>query len=587
MQPAQLSAPTPCREWDVRALVGHMMGVVVNMGRARAARSWSTSLDHAGRRSAPSSAPRPTGPSRRGRRAAPTARSTSARARCPSRPPWASTSSTPRPTRGTSWAATGAGRPPPRRPRGHRARRRAGVRERPGARVRRDRPRSAGTGGARARPSSSSPSWAASRETCLTARCCHHPCLLGGGRRARRFDGVPGSFRRSRTAARRVFAVVATVIVATAAGCGNGGGGGGGQAQPSSTSKTKPAPSSSSTTAGGSTASSAAAPPSGLGAQPCQAVAPPATYAHVVVVMLENRTWSQVGGPGFSAMPYLRGLAAHCAYYGDWSETNRRQSSLTQYIGLTSGVDNPRTVNDCARHAVFVDRRQPLPPGARGGRTARNYVEGATAPCSAAGNAPEHIPALDYRGTYTDASGSHSDTDFCTLEVRPLTELDPNHLPTFAMVAPTLCHDGHDCPNARWTSGCVASSNRSSTAPTTRAVTPRSSCSGTRTIPFPTCSSHRARGPALDPVPRRTPPPSPRWRRSSASQCSNGVSSRGRPTSAPRPGSRSGRRFGAAWAHDDRLRRLVPDRLAAGVSEDDHDRDQEDAHARDRCRRTG
>jgi uncharacterized protein (TIGR03086 family) len=33
VQPAQLSAPTPCREWDVRALVGHMMGVVVNMGR--------------------------------------------------------------------------------------------------------------------------------------------------------------------------------------------------------------------------------------------------------------------------------------------------------------------------------------------------------------------------------------------------------------------------------------------------------------------------------------------------------------------------------------------------------------------------
>lgn len=29
----QLDAPTPCREWDVRALVTHTMGVVVNMGR--------------------------------------------------------------------------------------------------------------------------------------------------------------------------------------------------------------------------------------------------------------------------------------------------------------------------------------------------------------------------------------------------------------------------------------------------------------------------------------------------------------------------------------------------------------------------
>jgi uncharacterized protein (TIGR03086 family) len=32
VQPAQLDAPTPCRDWDVRTLVGHMTGVVVNMG---------------------------------------------------------------------------------------------------------------------------------------------------------------------------------------------------------------------------------------------------------------------------------------------------------------------------------------------------------------------------------------------------------------------------------------------------------------------------------------------------------------------------------------------------------------------------
>ena len=243
-----------------------------------------------------------------------------------------------------------------------------------------------------------------------------------------------------------MLAVVTTVILVTAAGCG-GGGGGGGQAQPSPTSKAKPAPPSSTTTAT-STPSNAAAPPSGLGAQPCQGVAAPSTYAHVVVVMLENRTWSAVGGPGFSAMPYLAGLAAYCAYYADWSETNRRQSSLTQYIGLTSGVDNPRTVNDCSPSTRCSSTDDNLFRQVRqAGGTARNDVEGATAPCSAGGNAAKHIPALYYRGTYTDASGSHNDSDFCALEVRPLTELDPNHLPTFAMVAPTLCHDGHNCAN--------------------------------------------------------------------------------------------------------------------------------------------
>jgi uncharacterized protein (TIGR03086 family) len=33
VQPDQLDTATPCTEWDVRALLGHTVGVVVNMGR--------------------------------------------------------------------------------------------------------------------------------------------------------------------------------------------------------------------------------------------------------------------------------------------------------------------------------------------------------------------------------------------------------------------------------------------------------------------------------------------------------------------------------------------------------------------------
>ena len=184
-------------------------------------------------------------------------------------------------------------------------------------------------------------------------------------------------------------------------------------------------------------------------ATPCRGAAAPETYQHVVVVVLENRTWSDVGGPGFGAMPYLAGLARSCAYYPQWTETNRQQDSLTQYIGLTSGVDNPRTVDDCEPSAscsstddnIFRQVRQ-------AGDTARSYVEDATQACSVGSNAAKHIPALYYRGTYTDASGSHRDSDFCATEVRPFTELDPDHLPTFSMITPNLCDDGHDCANA-------------------------------------------------------------------------------------------------------------------------------------------
>jgi hypothetical protein len=175
--------------------------------------------------------------------------------------------------------------------------------------------------------------------------------------------------------------------------------------------------------------------------------APPAHYQHVVVFAFENRTWSSVG-LGFSAgsMPYLHSLATQCSYFSDWTQTDSGQDSLTQYIGATSGVDNPSTVDDCAPSASCRSTDDNIFRQVRvAGGTARSYIEGATAGCSAAGNAAKHIPALYYFGTYTDSTGSHGDHDFCDAEVRPYGELDVDKLPTFAFVSPTPCNDGHDC----------------------------------------------------------------------------------------------------------------------------------------------
>jgi hypothetical protein len=189
--------------------------------------------------------------------------------------------------------------------------------------------------------------------------------------------------------------------------------------------------------------------PADLATGPCQAVTRPGVYSHVVVVMMENRTWGQVGGPGFGAMPFLAGLAASCSYFPEWTQTNPQQSSLTQYIGLTSGVDNPSTVGDCSPSAACSSSDDNIFRQVRtAGGSARSFVEGATSPCSAAGNAAKHVPALYYRGAYADATGPHHDDDFCAAEVRPLAELDPDALPTLAMITPDPCDDGHDCPNA-------------------------------------------------------------------------------------------------------------------------------------------
>ncbi len=168
---------------------------------------------------------------------------------------------------------------------------------------------------------------------------------------------------------------------------------------------------------------------------------PPEQYSSVVVFSFENRDWSQVGlgfGPG---MPYLHGLGQQCAYFTDWSETDARQNSLTQYIGQVTGAVQSGTVNDCSPSATCSTQADNIFRQARAaGKSAVNYVEGATTGCSDEGNAAKHIPVLYMWGDDDRAN--------CDTQVRPLTELDPNDLPNFAFVTPTLCNDGHDCADS-------------------------------------------------------------------------------------------------------------------------------------------
>jgi hypothetical protein len=165
------------------------------------------------------------------------------------------------------------------------------------------------------------------------------------------------------------------------------------------------------------------------------------SYKSVVVFSFENRKWAAVGGPGFGSMPYLHALATQCAYFADWTETDTAQNSLTQYVGQVTGARQPGTVFDCAPSATCSTQADNIFRQARhAGLVAINFVEGATTGCSAEGNAAKHIPALYLWG--------NDDRAHCHEQVRPLSELNVNDLPNFAFVTPTLCNDGHDCPNA-------------------------------------------------------------------------------------------------------------------------------------------
>jgi hypothetical protein len=169
--------------------------------------------------------------------------------------------------------------------------------------------------------------------------------------------------------------------------------------------------------------------------------AAPAQYQKVVVFSFENRTWSSVGGAGFGSMPYLNGLAQSCSYFSSWTETNPNQNSLTQYVGQVTGAAQPGVVNDCSPSATCSTTADNIFRQARAaGKTAINYVEGATSGCSASGNAAKHIPSLYMWGA--------DDRTFCSAQTRPYSEFNVNNLPNFAFVTPTQCNDGHDCSNS-------------------------------------------------------------------------------------------------------------------------------------------
>jgi hypothetical protein len=202
------------------------------------------------------------------------------------------------------------------------------------------------------------------------------------------------------------------------------------------------------TTAPATTAPTTTTPAPPSLAAPCgRTSTPPTTYEHVVMLLEENRTWTGGRTPGVGLgfgggnMPFLANLASKCAYFTDWVETDGTQNSLNQYIGLTSGVANGSTVNDCSPSATCRSTDDNTFRQVRvSGGTARSYVDGATSPCSVGTNKAKHVPALYYQGG--------DDASHCTEEVRPWSDLDPDNLPTYAFLVPDQCHDGHDCSDA-------------------------------------------------------------------------------------------------------------------------------------------
>jgi hypothetical protein len=183
---------------------------------------------------------------------------------------------------------------------------------------------------------------------------------------------------------------------------------------------------------------------------------PPARYAHVVWVVLENHSYEDVVGPAGSSVarrsPYLNSLARSCGLAtSSWGLTH---PSLPNYLamvsGSTGGVRTSCVPARCPQHrrTLFAQLRS-------AGLGWRVYAESMPSACrrSDAGRyVVRHNPATYFPSVAADCRrwdvpmGS-------TSRGRLVSDLAADRLPSLSVVVPDQCNNTHDCPVAtgdRW-----------------------------------------------------------------------------------------------------------------------------------------
>jgi hypothetical protein len=174
----------------------------------------------------------------------------------------------------------------------------------------------------------------------------------------------------------------------------------------------------------------ASATPAAASAGPCgTAASPPASYDHVVWIVMENHAYSEVIGSANA--PYENQLAAQCGSASRmFAETH---PSLPNYIAMTSGSPQGITDdNDPSSHPLAVPSIFSLTAG-----TWRALEESMPSNClltSSGQYAVRHNPAAYYTNIRTECA---------SLDV-PLAAT-PDLSARFTFITPNLCNDTHDC----------------------------------------------------------------------------------------------------------------------------------------------
>jgi hypothetical protein len=156
---------------------------------------------------------------------------------------------------------------------------------------------------------------------------------------------------------------------------------------------------------------------------------PPATYQHVVWIVMENKTYSQVIGS--SSAPYINKLADQCGLAASFYAV--AHPSLPNYIAMTSGStqgitdDNGPSSHPLTAPSIFSQLNTEW----------RSLEESMPSNCYLSNSdqyAVRHNPAAYFTNIRTQ----------CAAQDQPLTD-PPDLSAKFTFITPNMCNDMHSC----------------------------------------------------------------------------------------------------------------------------------------------
>ena len=169
---------------------------------------------------------------------------------------------------------------------------------------------------------------------------------------------------------------------------------------------------------------------------------------HVIIIVMEDKGYDQVVGS--SSAPYENLLISRYALAANYNAVSH--PSLPNYIALVAG-DTFGVTNDCQPSQCSLPNASMTNLLDSHGLPWREYAESMPVNCSQSPSqdglyVPRHNPFV-YFSTITNNTGSGVGSQYCNTHVVPFTQfwndLQSSNLPSFALITPNICNDGHDC----------------------------------------------------------------------------------------------------------------------------------------------